>query len=33
VTVDTSQAGGAMGSAYYPVNFTSTSGSACGMYG
>jgi hypothetical protein len=33
VSVDTSQAGGAMGSTYYPVNFTNTSGSPCGMYG
>jgi len=33
VTVDTSQAGGAAGSTYYPVNFTNTSSSPCGMYG
>jgi hypothetical protein len=33
VTVDTSQAGGAAGSAYYPVNFTNTSDAACGLYG
>ena len=33
VALDTSQAGGAMGSTYYPVNFTNTSGSPCGMYG
>ncbi|MGH3229506.1 MAG: DUF4232 domain-containing protein [Streptosporangiaceae bacterium] len=33
VTVDTSQAGGAAGSAYYPVNFTNTSGAPCGLYG
>ena len=33
VTVDTSQAGAAAGSTYYPVDFTNTSGSACGMYG
>ncbi len=33
VALDTSQAGGAMGSAYYPVNFTNTSGAPCGMYG
>jgi hypothetical protein len=33
VTVDTSQAGGAAGSAYYPVNFTNTSDAPCGLYG
>lgn len=33
VTVNVSQAGGAAGSTYYPVNFTNTSNSACGMYG
>ena len=33
VTVDSSQAGGAAGSAYYPVNFTNTSIAACGLYG
>jgi hypothetical protein len=33
VTVDTGQAGGAAGSAYYPVNFTNTSGAPCGLYG
>jgi hypothetical protein len=33
VTVDTSQAGAAAGSTYYPVDFTNTSTSACGMYG
>jgi Protein of unknown function (DUF4232) len=33
VTVDSSQAGGAAGSAYYPVNFTNTSAVACGLYG
>ena len=33
VTVDTSQAGGAAGSAYYPVNFTNTSSVPCGLYG
>src|ERR1700732_1784139 len=33
VAVDTSQAGGAAGSAYYPVNFTNTSGAPCGLYG
>jgi hypothetical protein len=33
VTVDASQAGGAMGSTYYPVNFTNTSGAPCGMDG
>jgi hypothetical protein len=33
VTVDTGQAGAAAGSTYYPVDFTNTSGSACGMYG
>jgi hypothetical protein len=33
VTVDTSQAGGAAGSVYYPVNFTNTSGAPCGLYG
>jgi Protein of unknown function (DUF4232) len=33
VTVDTSQAGGAAGSVYYPVNFTNTSCEPCGLYG
>jgi hypothetical protein len=33
VTVDTSQAGTAAGSTYYPVDFTNTSTSACGLYG
>jgi hypothetical protein len=33
VTVDASQAGGAAGSLYYPVNFTNTSGAPCGLYG
>ena len=33
VTVDTGQADAAAGSMYYPVDFTNTSTSACGMYG
>ena len=33
IALDTSQAGGAMGSTYYPVNFTNTAAAACGMYG
>jgi len=33
VTVNTAAAGAAAGSTYYPVDFTNTSGSACGMYG
>jgi len=33
VTVNTVAAGVAAGSTYYPVDFTNTSGSACGMYG
>lgn len=33
VTVNTALAGAAGGSTYYPVDFTNTSGSACGMYG
>ena len=33
VTLDASQAGGAAGSTYYPVNFTNTSGAPCGLYG
>ena len=33
VTVDTSQAGSAAGSTYYPVNFTNTAGAPCGLYG
>ena len=33
VALDTSQAGGAMGSTYYPVNFTNTSDAPCGLYG
>jgi hypothetical protein len=31
--LDDSQAQGAAGSTYYPLNFTNTSGSACEMYG
>jgi hypothetical protein len=33
ITVDDSQAGGSAGSAYYPLNFTSTSSTACEIYG
>jgi hypothetical protein len=33
VTVNVSQAGGAAGSTYYPVDFTNTSSSPCGLYG
>ena len=33
VTVNASQAGGAAGSMYYPVDFTNTASSACGLYG
>jgi uncharacterized membrane protein len=33
IAVDDSQAQGAAGSAYYPLNFTNTSRSACAMYG
>jgi len=33
VTVNASQAGGAAGSTYVPVDFTNTSGSPCGLYG
>ena len=33
VAVSASQAGGAAGSTYYPVDFTNTSSSACGLYG
>jgi hypothetical protein len=33
VTVNASQAGGAAGSTYLPVDFTNTSGSPCGLYG
>ena len=33
VTVNLSQAGGAAGSTYYPVDFTNTSSSPCGLYG
>jgi hypothetical protein len=33
VTVNTSQTGVAMGSSYYPVDFTNTASSACGLYG
>jgi hypothetical protein len=33
VTVNASQAGGAAGSTYFPVDFTNTSGSPCGLYG
>jgi hypothetical protein len=33
VTVNASQAGGATGSTYLPVDFTNTSGPPCGLYG
>ena len=33
ITVDDSPVQGAAGSAYYPLNFTNTSGSTCEMYG
>ena len=33
VTVNLSQAGGTAGSTYYPVDFTNTSSSPCGLYG
>lgn len=33
VTVNASQAGGAAGSTNYPVDFTNTSSSSCGLYG
>jgi hypothetical protein len=33
IALDDSQAQGAAGSAYYPLNFTNTSGSTCEMYG
>jgi hypothetical protein len=33
ITIDDSQAGGAAGSRFYPLNFTNTSASACQMYG
>jgi hypothetical protein len=33
IAVDATQAQGAAGSAYYPLNFTNTSGTACEMYG
>jgi len=33
VTVDNSQAGGATGSTYYPVDFTNTSATACALTG
>lgn len=33
IALDTTQAGGAMGSTYYPVDFTNTSATPCGMYG
>lgn len=33
IAVDTTQAQGAAGSAFYPLNFTNTSGTACQMYG
>ncbi len=33
ITVNASQAGGAAGSTYYPVDFTNTSSSPCGLYG
>lgn len=33
VVVNVSQAGGAAGSVYYPINFTNTGGSACTLYG
>jgi uncharacterized protein DUF4232 len=33
VTVAASQAGAAMGSSYYPVDFTNTASTPCGLYG
>jgi Domain of unknown function (DUF4232) len=33
VTVNTSQTGVAMGSSYYPVDFTNTASASCGLYG
>jgi len=33
VTVNASQPGGAAGSTYYPIDFTNTSSSPCGLYG
>jgi Protein of unknown function (DUF4232) len=33
ITIDDSQAGGAAGSTYYPLNFTNTSAAPCGLYG
>ncbi|HUA31741.1 MAG TPA: DUF4232 domain-containing protein [Streptosporangiaceae bacterium] len=33
ITLDTSQASGAAGSVYYPLNFTNTSARACELYG
>jgi hypothetical protein len=33
MTIDLSQANGAAGSTYYPLNFTNTSAKACEMYG
>jgi hypothetical protein len=33
VAINATQAGAAAGSTYFPVNFTNTSSSACGMYG
>jgi hypothetical protein len=33
IAVDVSQADGAAGSTYYPLNFTNTSGTACEVYG
>ena len=33
ITIDDSQASGAAGSTYYPLNFTNTSAAACGLYG
>ncbi|MDR0343411.1 MAG: DUF4232 domain-containing protein, partial [Nocardiopsaceae bacterium] len=33
IKVSTSQAGGAAGSVYYPIDFTNTSGSSCTLYG
>jgi hypothetical protein len=33
ITIDDSQASGAAGSTYYPLNFTNTSAAPCGLYG
>jgi Protein of unknown function (DUF4232) len=33
IAIDDSQAAGAAGSAYYPLNFTNTSAAPCGLYG